>query len=67
MDPRSPIACRGIHLPARVSLHLERRASSWQSPDQVRLENDALKLHTHSHRRSVMERFDIAVTNGLQS
>ena len=41
--------------------HLRRRASSWQSRDQVRLEPECLKLHTSSHRQSVMERFAIAV------
>jgi hypothetical protein len=41
--------------------HLQRRASSWQSRDQVRLEAECLKLHTSSHRRHVMERFEIAV------
>jgi hypothetical protein len=42
--------------------HLRRRARSWRSPDQVRLRSDYLKLHTQSHRRSVLERFDTAVT-----
>jgi hypothetical protein len=41
--------------------HLRRRAPTWQSHDQVRLEPQCLKLHTSSHRRSVMERFEIAV------
>jgi hypothetical protein len=41
--------------------YLTRQASSWTSPEQVRLEDDYLKLHTHSHRQSVMERFEEAV------
>ena len=41
--------------------HLQRRASSWRSRDQVKLEAECLKLHTSSHRRAVMERFEIAV------
>jgi hypothetical protein len=41
--------------------HLRRRASTWQSPEQVRLEDDYLKLHTHSHRAEVMRRFDDAL------
>ena len=45
--------------------YLLRRASSWQSPEQVRLEADCLKLHTQSHRRSVLERFDRAVRDAL--
>jgi hypothetical protein len=43
--------------------YLARRAGTWQSPEQVRLEDDYLKLHTHSHRQSVLERFD----RGIQS
>jgi hypothetical protein len=45
--------------------HLRRRAPSWQSPEQVRLETDCLKLHTRSHRRSILERFDAAVREAL--
>ena len=46
--------------------HLRRRAGSWRSPDQVRLEPDALKLHTRSHRQSTLERFDGTVREALQ-
>ena len=45
--------------------YLTRRSSSWRSPDQVRLEPDCLKLHTQSHRRSVLDRFDRAVHDTL--
>jgi len=45
--------------------HLARKSSSWQSPDQVRLQPDCLKLHTQSHRRSVLDRFDRAVHDTL--
>jgi hypothetical protein len=38
--------------------YLRRRARSWQSPEQVRLEPGCLKLHTRSHRRSILERFE---------
>jgi hypothetical protein len=41
--------------------HLRRRSATWQSRDQVRLEPECLKLHTRSHRREVMERFDRAL------
>lgn len=41
--------------------YLTRRSSTWDSPDQVRLEADCLKLHTKSHRHSVLSRFDDAV------
>lgn len=48
--------CRLIY-----TLHLRRRAHTWRSRDQVRLEPECLKLHTSSHRREVMERFERAV------
>jgi hypothetical protein len=38
--------------------HLRRRSTAWTSPEQVRMDRDSLKLHTKSHRRSVLERFD---------
>jgi hypothetical protein len=41
--------------------HLQRRAGSWRSPDQVRLQSDYLKLHTQSHRRAVLDRFQATV------
>jgi hypothetical protein len=41
--------------------YLLRRAARWQSPEQVRLEDDCLKLHTQSHRHSVLSRFERAV------
>ena len=41
--------------------HLQRRAGSWRSPDQVRLQSDYLKLHTRSHRHSVLDRFHTTV------
>ena len=41
--------------------HLRRRAASWQSPEQVQLRSDYLKLHTQSHRQSVLARFEAAV------
>jgi hypothetical protein len=43
--------------------YLQRRAGSWQSRDQVRLEPECLKLHTSSHRHSVMARFEAAVAD----
>ena len=41
--------------------YLTRRASTWQSPEQVRLDPDCVKLHTQSHRQSILSRFDRAV------
>jgi hypothetical protein len=43
--------------------YLTRRSSTWDSPEQVRLEPDCLKLHTKSHRQSVLSRFDNALHN----
>jgi hypothetical protein len=46
--------------------HLNRRAASWQSRDQVRLEAECLKLHTSSHRAAALERYDAAVADALR-
>ena len=45
--------------------YLRGRANRWESPDQVRLENDRLKLHTRSHRRAVLERFERITADAL--
>jgi len=45
--------------------HLRRRAKSWRSPDQVRLQPDYLKLHTQSHRHSVIDRFNRAIEDAV--
>lgn len=47
--------------------YLRRQAASWSSPDQVRLDDEVLKLHTRSHRHSVMERFEKRVRDTFQS
>jgi hypothetical protein len=49
-------ACREAY-----AWHLRRRADSWRSPDQVRLQSDYLKLHTRSHRHAVLDRFQATV------
>lgn len=41
--------------------HLRRKASGWTSPEAVVLEQDYLKLHSHSHRHKIMNRFDQAI------
>jgi len=46
--------------------YLRARAGSWRSPEQVRLQADCLKLHTRSHRRSILERFDRAVREAVE-
>ena len=45
--------------------HLRRKSGTWRSPDQVSLRSDYLKLHTQSHRRSVLDRFDAAVDTAI--
>ena len=45
--------------------HLNRRAATWQSIDQVRLEAECLKLHTSSHRASTLEGFEAAMGRAL--
>jgi hypothetical protein len=42
--------------------HLRRRAHTWTSREQVRLDAECLKLHTHSHRGDIIARFDQAMT-----
>jgi hypothetical protein len=55
--PSTPIEwiCRSAY-----RAYLLRKSGTWRSPEQVRLLPDCLKLHTQSHRRSVLERFDRA-------
>jgi hypothetical protein len=55
---------RACHAAYRA--YLLRRASEWRSPEQVQLQPDCLKLHTQSHRRSVLERFDRTVRSALE-
>jgi hypothetical protein len=45
--------------------HLRRRSGTWQSPDQVQLKPDYLKLHSRSHRHSVLERFEERVDEAI--
>jgi hypothetical protein len=58
--PFIELSCRRLY-----AWHLRRRSGSWRSPDQVRLQSDYLKLHTQSHRRSVLDRFDAAVEQAV--
>jgi hypothetical protein len=45
--------------------YLSRRARTWRSPEQVRMQDDCVKLHTRSHRQSVLARFDHAVRTAM--
>jgi hypothetical protein len=49
------------------SAYLRRQSSTWRSPEQVWLQDDCVKLHTRSHRQSVLERFDRAVRDALHT
>ena len=49
------------------SAYLSRQSSTWRSPEQVRLQDDCVKLHTRSHRQSVIDRFDRAVRDALHT
>jgi hypothetical protein len=53
-------ACR-----AAFGWHLRRRSSTWRSPEQVTLTPECLKLHTRSHRRDVLDRFERSVRNAV--
>ena len=55
-------ACRRLY-----AWHLCRRAASWRSPDQVLLGSDCLKLHTRSHRQSVLHRFEATVDRAVRA
>jgi hypothetical protein len=59
--PLLEAACRQLY-----GWHLRRKSATWRSPDQVRLQSDYLKLHTRSHRRTVLDRFDAAVDLALR-
>lgn len=50
---------------AAYGRYLRARADRWESPDQVRLDVDRLKLHTKSHRRAVLERFERTTADAL--
>jgi hypothetical protein len=60
-SPLIEAACRGLY-----ASHLRRRAASWRSPDQARLQSDYLTFNTESHRHSVLERFGAAMEAALE-
>jgi hypothetical protein len=45
--------------------HLARKAVTWRSRDQVRLEPECLKLHTTSHRADTLRRFEAATLRAV--
>jgi hypothetical protein len=63
---RIPAAAIEVVCRRAYGWHLRRRAASWQSPGQVRLDTDCLKLHTRSHRQSILERFSAAMTEAME-
>jgi hypothetical protein len=60
----APLMERGAR--ALYGWHLNRRAATWQSRDQVRLEPECLKLHTCSHRAAALARYESAVADALR-
>jgi hypothetical protein len=60
--PLGERAARAIY-----SWHLSRKATAWLSHDQVRLEEECLKLHTSSHRSATLAGFDRAMTRALEA
>ena len=60
VGPVAELLCRWLY-----RTHLQRRAHTWKSRDQVRLGPECLKLHTSSHRREVMERFERALDEAV--
>jgi hypothetical protein len=54
------VPSRMVEVACRLSYrtYLTRQSSRWRSPEQVRMHADCLKLHTQSHRRSILNRFD---------
>lgn len=46
--------------------HLRRKAATWHSRDQVRLDNECLKLHTSSHRAATMKKFGSAMAEAVR-
>jgi hypothetical protein len=60
--PALEAVCRTVY-----RTHLRNRAHTWTSRDQVRLDPECLKLHTTSHRHDVMERFERALDDAVDS
>lgn len=54
-------ACRVLY-----RWYLRRQAPRWRSRDQVRLEDECLKLHTTSHRAEVLARFEAAMADVVE-
>ena len=61
VSPMLETVCRRLY-----GRYLQKRAKSWKSPEQVRLQSDYLKLHTRSHRHRTLERFDAAMNAAWQ-
>jgi len=47
--------------------YLRSKATHWQSPEQVELEADRLKLHGQSHRRAILRRYEEAIAAAERS
>ncbi len=56
-----PSALAEVVCRAAYRRYLRRASATWQSPEQVVLGDTVLKLHTRSHRATVLSRFNSAV------
>lgn len=63
LAPVAPILERTAR--ALYTWHLRRRSQWWHSPEQVQLEAECLKLHTNSHRGSILARFEASLGEAL--
>ncbi len=63
------VPCGPLEVVCRLAYrsHLVRQSARWRSPEQVRMHADCLKLHTQSHRRTILERFERTVRHALES
>ena len=61
LSPTIETICRRL-----FGRYLQRRAQAWTSPEQVRLQTDYLELFVRSHRYSILERFDAAMSAAWQ-
>ena len=60
-SPLIEAACRHYY-----AWQVRRRAGSWPTPEQIRLQPDNLRLRTQGRRHSVLHRFEAAVQQALR-
>lgn len=55
------LVCRSI-----CSWYLNRKSKYWKSPEEVVMEKEFIKLHTESHRKVVMQKFERVVAETMR-